>query len=160
MHAKADSIRLMINHTASAGQPVTDNSGPIMGTQVSAFLTLPKICAEAFAGKWLNIRKLVGYGTPLASNLAEAPGMCCLSQHARGGQMKSILDPSFRYTKSVETDLRKTFARVRRELRQQQQEQPKVRSEEISRVLPFATRRPASGKHLMAAGRDLKDMLL
>ena len=36
--------------------------------------------------------------------------------------MKSILDPSFRYTKSVETDLRKTFARVRRELRQQQQE--------------------------------------
>jgi len=31
--------------------------------------------------------------------------------------MKSILDPSFRYTSSVETDLRKTFARVRRELR-------------------------------------------
>ncbi len=35
--------------------------------------------------------------------------------------MKSILDPSFRYTKSVETDLRKTFARIRRELRKQQQ---------------------------------------
>lgn len=35
--------------------------------------------------------------------------------------MKSILDPSFRYTKSVETDLRKTFARVRRELRKEQQ---------------------------------------
>jgi len=33
--------------------------------------------------------------------------------------MKSILDPSFRYTKSVETDLRKTFARVRRELSKQ-----------------------------------------
>ena len=33
--------------------------------------------------------------------------------------MKSILDPSFRYTKSVETDLRKTFARIRRELRKQ-----------------------------------------
>jgi hypothetical protein len=31
--------------------------------------------------------------------------------------MKSILDPSFRYTSSVQTDLRKTFARVRRELR-------------------------------------------
>ena len=31
--------------------------------------------------------------------------------------MKSILDPSFRYTSSVETDLRKTFARVRREAR-------------------------------------------
>lgn len=36
--------------------------------------------------------------------------------------MKSILDPSFRYTKSVDTDLRKTFARVRRELRAQRQE--------------------------------------
>lgn len=35
--------------------------------------------------------------------------------------MKSILDPTFRYTKSVETDLRKTFARVRRELRKQSQ---------------------------------------
>ena len=31
--------------------------------------------------------------------------------------MKSILDPSFRYTSSLQTDLRKTFARVRRELR-------------------------------------------
>lgn len=31
--------------------------------------------------------------------------------------MKSILDPSFHYIKSVDTDLRKTFARVRRELR-------------------------------------------
>jgi hypothetical protein len=31
--------------------------------------------------------------------------------------MKSILNHSFRYTSSVETDLRKTFAKVRRELR-------------------------------------------
>ena len=29
--------------------------------------------------------------------------------------MKSILDPSFRYTRSFETDLRETFERVRRE---------------------------------------------
>lgn len=29
--------------------------------------------------------------------------------------MKSILDPSFRYVPSASTDLRKTFARVRRE---------------------------------------------
>lgn len=29
--------------------------------------------------------------------------------------MKSILDPSFKYTSSAHTDLRKTFARVRRE---------------------------------------------
>jgi hypothetical protein len=31
--------------------------------------------------------------------------------------MKSILDPSFRYTPSEHTDLRKTFARIRREQR-------------------------------------------
>ena len=58
--------------------------------------------------------------------------------------MKSILDPSFRYTKSVETDIRKTFARVRRERRRQQQEQPKLNAEEIGRVLPFSSRRAAS----------------
>ena len=33
--------------------------------------------------------------------------------------MKSILDPSFRYTSSANTDIRKTFARVRREMRRQ-----------------------------------------
>lgn len=37
--------------------------------------------------------------------------------------MKSILDPSFRYTKSVDTDLRKTFARIRRERIKQQRQQ-------------------------------------
>ena len=58
--------------------------------------------------------------------------------------MKSILDPSFRYTKSVETDLRKTFARVRRELRKQLLGQPKADIEEIRKVLPFYGRRAAS----------------
>jgi hypothetical protein len=33
--------------------------------------------------------------------------------------MKSILDPSFRYTASFNTDLRKTFARIRRDRRQE-----------------------------------------
>ena len=33
--------------------------------------------------------------------------------------MKSILDRSFRYTSSQDTDLAKTFARVRREQRRQ-----------------------------------------
>jgi hypothetical protein len=36
--------------------------------------------------------------------------------------MKSILDPSFRYTSSAETDLRKTFARIRRELRKREKD--------------------------------------
>jgi hypothetical protein len=30
--------------------------------------------------------------------------------------MKSILDPAFSYTSSAQTDVRKTFARIRREL--------------------------------------------
>jgi hypothetical protein len=38
--------------------------------------------------------------------------------------MKSILDPTFRYTPSVETDVRKTFARIRRELRAQNTKAP------------------------------------
>jgi hypothetical protein len=54
--------------------------------------------------------------------------------------MKSILDPSFRYTKSVETDLRKTFARIRREQRKQQQEQAPVTIEMKRKVLPFRPR--------------------
>ena len=32
--------------------------------------------------------------------------------------MKSLLDPTFRYVPSTQTDIRKTFARVRREMRQ------------------------------------------
>jgi hypothetical protein len=56
--------------------------------------------------------------------------------------MKSILDPSFRYTKSVETDLRKTFARVRRELRKQNQEaESAVSSGVMRKVLPFHSRK-------------------
>lgn len=33
--------------------------------------------------------------------------------------MKSVLDPTFRYTPSIHTDLRKTFARLKREARAQ-----------------------------------------
>jgi hypothetical protein len=35
-----------------------------------------------------------------------------------GGAMQSILDPSFRYTTSLNTDLQKTFARIRHDHRQ------------------------------------------
>ena len=50
--------------------------------------------------------------------------------------MKSILDPSFRYTPSGETDLRKTFARVRRELRKSQQAAIATNVQPIRRDLP------------------------
>ena len=40
--------------------------------------------------------------------------------------MKSILDSTFRYTNSANTDLRKTFARVRREQRRRADAQETV----------------------------------
>ena len=48
--------------------------------------------------------------------------------------MKSILDSSFRYTNSVETDLRKTFARIRRQQRTDQQVHAKVEQESNLKV--------------------------
>lgn len=53
--------------------------------------------------------------------------------------MKSILDPTFRYTSSANTDLRKTFARVRREIRKQEQTAP--RGKEASNVASLYPRR-------------------
>ncbi len=57
--------------------------------------------------------------------------------------MKSILDPSFRYTKSVETDLRKTFARIRRERRKQEQVQVSSDNGATRNVLPLRSRKAA-----------------
>jgi len=53
--------------------------------------------------------------------------------------MKSILDHSFRYTKSVDTDLRKTFARIRRD--QRQQARALIESENPSKVFPIKQRK-------------------
>lgn len=47
--------------------------------------------------------------------------------------MKSILDPSFKYTSAAGTDLKKTFARIRREL----QKAATVRKEQKATVTPF-----------------------
>ena len=51
------------------------------------------------------------------------------------GRMKSILDRSFRYTPSVETDLRKTFARIRRRQRDKQLAQASADAEVKTKVL-------------------------
>ena len=57
--------------------------------------------------------------------------------------MKSILDPTFRYTPSVQTDLRKTFARIRRE--QRIADRGGASGEEgLSNVLPIPQRRQAA----------------
>ena len=51
--------------------------------------------------------------------------------------MKSILDPAFRYVPSVETDLRKTFARIRREQRIREQADAMAEAEARKKVLPI-----------------------
>jgi hypothetical protein len=56
--------------------------------------------------------------------------------------MKSILDCSFRYTSSIDTDLRKTFARIRREQRQQTLAQGE--GEKSRNVLPIRQRKHAA----------------
>jgi len=58
--------------------------------------------------------------------------------------MKSILDPTFRYTPSVQTDLRKTFARIRREQRAAERGGATVEEESLSNVLPILQRRQAA----------------
>lgn len=55
--------------------------------------------------------------------------------------MRSILDPSFRYTKSVETDLRKTFARVRRELRKQDEARNAANDQALQKIVPLRSHR-------------------
>jgi hypothetical protein len=47
--------------------------------------------------------------------------------------MKSILDHSFRYTSSAETDLKKTFARIRKEQRLRERNRP--RTDVVPRLL-------------------------
>lgn len=57
--------------------------------------------------------------------------------------MKSILDPTFRYVPSVETDLRKTFARVRREQRDEARKVAADKAEADSKVRQFAAKQAA-----------------
>jgi len=49
--------------------------------------------------------------------------------------MKSILDPTFRYTKSVDTDLKKTFARIRRAMRKQNDTPTSADAESAAKVV-------------------------
>ncbi len=55
--------------------------------------------------------------------------------------MKSILDHGFHYTNSVETDLKKTFARVRREICRLKRAETAVNEEASTKVLQIAARR-------------------
>lgn len=58
--------------------------------------------------------------------------------------MKSILDRSFRYTSSAQTDVRKTFARVRREQQLQEQARARADAETVSNISPLRMARTAT----------------
>ena len=49
--------------------------------------------------------------------------------------MKSILDPTFRYVPSVETDLKKTFSRIRREMEKARAQQQAMNAAGAQRVV-------------------------
>lgn len=55
-------------------------------------------------------------------------------------KMKSILDHKFHYTSSVETDVKKTFARVRREICRLEQAKSAANAEASKKVLQITTR--------------------
>ena len=59
--------------------------------------------------------------------------------------MKSILDPSFRYVPSAATDVRKTFARVRHEMKKGGPPDDRVAAPEAPRVLFFLRSKEAAG---------------
>ncbi len=45
-----------------------------------------------------------------------------------------ILDPSFKYTRAVETDIRKTFARERKRIAEQRKKDEAIQSEAAGKV--------------------------
>jgi len=57
--------------------------------------------------------------------------------------MKSILDPSFRYTTSFNTDLSKTFARVRRDHLMNAEACQQAAAEGLAKVSSIASKKAA-----------------
>jgi len=59
--------------------------------------------------------------------------------------MKSILDPTFHYVPSHYTDIRKTFARLRRRQREDRSALPSVQSNNVLVIRSRRRATPASG---------------
>ena len=51
--------------------------------------------------------------------------------------MKSVFDSTFRYTKAAETDLRKTFAKIRRKIREEEEQREQLEAEVRAKVSPI-----------------------
>jgi hypothetical protein len=59
------------------------------------------------------------------------------------GHMKSILDPTFRYTASFDTDLQKTFARIRRDHQRDGEEAVPATAGTVTNVSSIARKKNA-----------------
>jgi len=59
--------------------------------------------------------------------------------------MKSILDPSFRYSPSFDTDLKRTFARIRRDLRKDEEQAKQATAKTVVEVSSIV-RKMATGR--------------
>ncbi|PYK09221.1 MAG: hypothetical protein DME65_12460 [Verrucomicrobia bacterium] len=120
-----------VEHRACALQGVA--AGPWI---CRAILRTPDLQVRAHTRKALNQRDFLRRGTLFAA-IEEKTFVS--DNHDRGASMKSILDESFRYTKSIDTDLRKTFARIRREQREQARAQ--IEGENPRKVFPLRERK-------------------
>jgi hypothetical protein len=69
--------------------------------------------------------------------------------------MKSILDRSFRYTPSTSTDLKKTFARIRREQRKLGDAEEQAGIEVKTNVLSMKQRRAGTAEVTLIASENL-----
>lgn len=58
--------------------------------------------------------------------------------------MKSLLDRSFKYTSSVETDLAATFRRIRREQKEQDEARAAAEAETKAKVKPIKGKKEAA----------------
>jgi hypothetical protein len=79
---------------------------------------------------------------PMASSSKDGRDFRLSYRHPTGGFVKSILDPSFRYVPSSSTDLRKTFARVREEMRKA--DAARETRVDVVPLLPTRDRRPTA----------------
>jgi hypothetical protein len=83
---------------------------------VSVIITTTAISQGGTQRNHLIQWNLPGAGMSLASALESAFALARIPQRYQATPpLKSILDPSFRYVSSGDTDVRKTFARIRRE---------------------------------------------
>ena len=55
--------------------------------------------------------------------------------------MKSIFDRSFRYTCAAETDVRKTFARIRRRIKDEEELRAQAEAEAQAKVQPIGQKK-------------------